>query len=188
MSFITFRINKSSDVLTKLNTFKQHVRNDGRANNQGMNAMLVEMERYLGDRWLTNFDTQGSIYGRWKENTQSTLQRKGPKPTLVDTETMRGHFIDDASQPDRRNKRSSVFIFNNDERYRFAQFGTRQTLHAHTLSKRLWETKFVSNRAQHAPPRKLVDINSADRQRQVDIVRSHAQTFVDIAWTRSGGG
>lgn len=92
---------------------------------QALNALRNRKEPhtkardYMKQRWTVNFDSQGSIYGKWRPMAAFTIMFHGPGTLLNRTGTLRSGFLSQAASPTELSTDATVWNFRNSPYYLF---------------------------------------------------------------------
>ena len=87
---------------------------------------------YMKRRWAVNFDSQGSIYGKWRPMAAFTIMYHGPGTLLNRTGTLRSGFLSQAGSPTELSNDATVWQFVKNPYYLFRKHLVTQTK-AHSL-------------------------------------------------------
>lgn len=149
----------------KLRTFK--------SGNDQFDEMRREVARYLRNRWVQNFNLQGTIYGPWPALSSETLKTKTTSRKLVESGRMYSEFrgiIDNPTFPGNGISWNFQSTGKAGEYLLVHHFGTNSSGRGHSIS---------------IPSRTLFGINQKDREEIQKIVKKHLRKFVSI--TMAGG-
>jgi hypothetical protein len=81
----------------------------------------VTARDYMKRRWAVNFDSQGSIYGKWRPMAAFTIMWHGPGTLLNRTGKLRSGFMAQAASPTQLTNDATVWEFVKNPHYLFAQ-------------------------------------------------------------------
>jgi phage gpG-like protein len=143
-----------------------------RGGNPHFDAMREETAKYLRQRWVRNFNLQGTIYGPWPALSKYTLREKKTNRKLYETGKMYGEFRAIINDP----QFDGNALYWNFE----ADPASGEFLLVHHFG----TVNAGRNRNIVIPPRRVYGINDADREKIKGIVRKHLKKFVSV--TMSG--
>lgn len=179
------------DIQRALDAVAQRV-NTADESKEGFEFLLKAAANALRESWRRNFDTQGSVLGKWQPLAASTLKEHRAQGLssvpLVMSGLMKANFESERENYDIEG-RTVKWSFSNYRGFQIHHFGSHGTV----LNKNLFRYKDLGTRrtiaqavTQHEPARKLVGINSTNELDVENVIARRAKTFVDIVWT--GGG
>lgn len=123
---------------------------------------------YMKQRWTVNFDSQGSIYGKWRPMAAFTIEFHGPGILLNRTGNLRSGFLAQAASPTELSTDATIWNFRNSPYYLFPNaFGNPN----------------VSSFAKihglgPVPARRLWGINGADEAKLKEIFEDYCNEVI----------